>query len=322
MKKERQIMFIDTHLDTLWAMNKQKREFYELSKLGHVDLPRAQKANLLCGFFTGYPTDSAFVTEKMLANWIQMVNDHRNKIRKITKIKHLQQLVSDRKGISEKEREIGVVLHLEGAAGIDTELNRLHIFYEIGLRSMSLTWNEENQFATGQEQGENRGLTIEGKDLLSAMEDLGIIIDVSHLNDRSFWDVINNTNSPIMASHSNVREIADHKRNLTRDMVQAIHDTKGSIGVNLYKGFLSTNPDDARSKDAVKMFGEIIQITDVNTIHMGADLDGADLPDDILDITSIPGLFNNIQTEFSLSDVEMKKIKTENVIRIMKKIWK
>lgn len=322
MKKERQIMFIDTHLDTLWAMNKQKREFYELSKLGHVDLPRSQKANLLCGFFTGYPTDSAFVTEKMLAKWIQMVNDQRNKMRKITSFKQLQQLIGDRKDVEVKEREIGVVLHLEGAAGIDTELNRLHIFYEIGLRSMSLTWNEENQFATGQEQGENRGLTREGKDLLSVMEDLGIIIDVSHLNDKSFWDVINNTNSPIMATHSNVREIADHKRNLTRDMIQAIHDTKGSVGINLYKGFLSTNPDAATPKDAVKMFGEIIQIADVNTIHMGADLDGAELPEGILDITSLPGLFNKVQDEFSLTKEEMKKIKTDNVIRIMKYFWK
>lgn len=315
-------MFIDTHLDTLWAMNKQKRKFYEFSEKGHVDLPRAQKADLLCGFFTGYPTDSAFVTEKMLADWVQMVNDERNKIRKITSLKQIQKLIVDREGVKDIEREIGVVLHLEGAAGIDSELHRLYLYYEIGLRSMSLTWNEENQFATGQEQGENRGLTIEGKDLLSAMEDLGIIIDVSHLNDKSFWDVINNTNSPIMATHSNVREIADHKRNLTRDMVQAIHDTKGSIGVNLYKGFLSTNPDAATPYDAVKMFGEIIQITDVNTIHMGADLDGADLPDGILDITSLPGLFDSIRDEFSLSDVEMKKIKTENVIRIMKKIWK
>lgn len=315
-------MFIDTHLDTLWAMNKQKRKFYEFSEKGHVDLPRAQKADLLCGFFTGYPTDSAFVTEKMLADWVKMVNDERNKIRKITSLKQIQKLIVDREGVKDIEREIGVVLHLEGAAGIDSELSRLYLYYEIGLRSMSLTWNEENQFATGQEQGENRGLTIEGKDLLSAMEDLGIIIDVSHLNDKSFWDVINNTNSPIMATHSNVREIANHKRNLTRDMVQTIHDTKGSIGVNLYKGFLSTNPDAATPYDAVKMFGEIIQITDVNTIHMGADLDGADLPDGILDITSLPGLFNSIRDEFSLSDVEMKKIKTENVIRIMKKIWK
>lgn len=315
-------MFIDTHLDTLWAMNKQKRKFYEFSEKGHVDLPRAQKADLLCGFFTGYPTDSAFVTEKMLADWVKMVNDERNKIRKITSLKQIQKLIVDREGVKDIEREIGVVLHLEGAAGIDSELHRLYLYYEIGLRSMSLTWNEENQFATGQEQGENRGLTIEGKDLLCAMEDLGIIIDVSHLNDKSFWDVINNTNSPIMATHSNVREIADHKRNLTRDMVQAIHDTKGSIGVNLYKGFLSTNPDAATPYDAVKMFGEIIQITDVNTIHMGADLDGADLPDGILDITSLPGLFDSIRDEFSLSDVEMKKIKTENVIRIMKKIWK
>jgi microsomal dipeptidase-like Zn-dependent dipeptidase len=105
-------------------------------------------------------------------------------------------------------------------------------------------------------------------------------------------------------------------------MVQAIHDTKGSIGVNLYKGFLSTNPDDATPNDAVRLFGEIIKIADVNTLHMGADLDGAELPEGIADITSIPGLFDRVQDEYSLTLEEMKKIKSGNVIRIMNKIWK
>ena len=316
-------MFIDTHIDTLWAMNKQKREFHTSSEVGHVDLHRAQQADLLCGFFTGYPTDGHYRTEKMLANWVRMVNDPRNRFRKIETMADLNALIDSRKEVEENEhRNIGIVLHFEGASGIDTDLNRLYIYHELGLRSMGLTWNEENFFATGQEQGEHRGLTGAGKDLLSAMEDLGIIIDVSHLNDKSFWDVLSHTNSPTMASHSNIREIADHRRNLTVEMAQALVDTGGSIGVNLYKAFLNSEPEKASAADAVRMFEKIIEIGGTASVHSGADLDGATLPDDMTDITSLPPLFDRVKEELSLDEGDMEKIKWGNVTRIMKHYWK
>lgn len=316
-------MFIDTHIDTLWAMGLQNRIFSVESEKGHVDLPRAQKADLLCGFFTGFPTESNYITEKMLREWILLTRDKNNKIRKIENYNQLEQLESDRKiSKTTTDREIGAVLHFEGATGIDSGLNRLYIYYEAGLRSMSLTWNEMNQFAAGQIQDPNRGLTTEGFDLLSAMEDLGIIIDVSHLNDKSFWDVINHTSKPIIATHSNVREIADHKRNLTREMVNAMNDTGGTIGINFSKSFLKTNPKEATKESAIKMFQEIINLTSINCVHIGTDLDGATFPDEIKDITYFPNFLDDLKNELNLSKNEMIKIEKENIKRIMKKVWK
>ncbi len=314
-------MFIDTHIDTLWAMKKQNREFYESSDEGHIDLSRAQEANLLAGFFTGYPSNSTYTTEKMMADWVKMVNQPKNMMYQIKSFKDLENLEMQRNGNRMNEMEIGVILSLEGSSGIDTGLNRLYIYYQMGLRSIGLTWNEENQFATGQAQGEHRGLTGEGFDLLSAVEDLGIIIDVSHLNDKSFWDVLNNTNSPVIASHSNVRYLADHRRNLTREMIEAIHSSGGSIGINLCTHFLNDDAEKASMNDAIRMFGEIIKIADIKSVHLGADLDGAPLPRDMKDISSIPELFNNLKLDLNLSNNELNLIKKDNVKRIIKKIW-
>ena len=187
---------------------------------------------------------------------------------------------------------------------------------------MGITWNETNQFATGQVGDPNRGLTSYGFDLLDAMEGLGIMIDVSHLNDKSFWDVVNNTNVPIYASHSNVRRIANHNRNLKDDMITTIADSGGSIGLNLYKGFLETIPEKASIDSAVTMAREIVNLTGPNHLHMGADLDGAILPDDLKDIRDIPRVFDKIAKDLGLNSKEMALVKRENVMRLMKKVWK
>ncbi|RMG21848.1 MAG: hypothetical protein D6732_26515 [Methanobacteriota archaeon] len=315
-------MFIDTHIDTLWAMKREEREFSTRSEKGHVDLPRAQEADLLCGFFTGFPTESHHVTEKMLKEWLVWTRNPENKLVRIRSMNDLEKLEQRRRSQKEKEREIGAVLCLEGAAGIDSELNRLDIYYEIGLRSMGLTWNEENQFATGQAQGNGRGLTAEGKNLVTRMEELGIIVDVSHLNDTSFWNLMDIVSKPVIASHSNVRELADHPRNLTKEMVEAVQSTGGTIGINFYKAFLETDPEKAGINSIIRMFEAVIDIADTKTVHVGADLDGCTLPPDLKDITDIPKVLDRVQEELSLTNQDMERIRTGNIKRVMTKVWK
>lgn len=300
-------------------MKKEGRIFSKRSTKGHVDLPRAQEAGLLCGFFTGFPTESHYITERMLREWLEFASDENNRL---FRVKSVQDLLLLEQNWKKQDKQIGAVLCLEGAAGIDSELNRLQIYYDIGLRSMSLTWNEANQFATGQAQGNSRGLTKEGKDLVIRMEELGIIVDVSHLNDRSFWNVMDIVSKPVIASHSNVRELANHPRNLTTDMVEAIHSAGGSIGINFYKGFLETDPGQANRTSIVRMFEAVIDIADVKTVHVGADLDGCTLPQDLNDITDVPSVLQQVQDELGLSNREMELIRTENIKRIMKKVWK
>lgn len=313
-------MYIDTHLDTMWQSRESGRKFDKPSAEGHIDLHRARDAGLFIGFFTGYPTSSAYVTEKMMREWIQYYKHSESPIFQVTNMREYEVHKNHFQNTSKEARNIGALLHFEGAAGIDTELNKLYIYYELGLRSMSLTWNEINQFATGVGDGSHleRGLTREGKDLLDAMESLGIMIDVSHLNDPSFWDVSDHSNKPIFASHSNVRSMCGHKRNLTEEMVQVIADSGGTVGVNFCKGFLHDESDQATLQTVVAMIDKIVDLVGIDHVHIGSDFDGCSLPDDMKDITSVSKLFDKLSSELELDQSELEKIKFGNMERIMR----
>ncbi|MHA2249865.1 MAG: dipeptidase [Candidatus Kariarchaeaceae archaeon] len=322
----RLIMYIDTHLDTLWAMKKDNRVFSVSSDKGHVDLQKAERAELVAGFFTGFPSDNQYITEKMLRDWLLFVNDSENRITRILNYRSLERLVEQKKQQKNIDApQIGAVLHLEGTAGIDTELNRLYIYYNCGLRSVGVTWNEQNQFATGvgKEADKTRGFTKEGLDLVSALEDLGVLIDVSHLNDKSFWDLMDHSNIPVFASHSNLRKFADHPRNLTDDMVIAISDSGGTVGINFCSGFLSTKETHPPNKVcAMEMIGEVINLTNSSSVNIGSDFDGCTLPDDMHDITDTNQFFKELQGHLSLTNDELEKIQYRNVMRIANEVWK
>jgi membrane dipeptidase len=339
-------MYIDPHLDTFYHMVENNRSFDDNpDQSGHVDLLRARKGELLAGFFTGFPNctyyfdpvnkyspkyklpredfSDAELTDDYLARWLKIVNDSKNSLTQIFSINDLESLKVSYLD-SGKPKNIGAILHFEGASGIDSRLDRLYIFYALGLRSIGITWNETNQFATGVPGDVNRGFTQVGKDLLDAMESLGIIIDVSHLNDKSFWDLHSHTNKPFIASHSNLRKRANHMRNLTDEMVKAIAESDGSIGINFYTGFLSTDPDHkVNRKCTFEMIKEIINLTgSVNHVHIGSDFDGCQTSSDLKDVSVMPDYFSELQEYLQLSDIEIKKIQFENLSRVMKKIWK
>ncbi|OLS26354.1 MAG: hypothetical protein HeimC3_09040 [Candidatus Heimdallarchaeota archaeon LC_3] len=317
-------MHIDTHIDLLFDMKKSFRKFSPQSETGHVDLLRARKGDLLAGFFAIFPAENNYYIDEGVRRWLDLVSNPDNHLKKITSYFDLQTLINERK--SQKifeEREIGAIMHIEGSAGIDTSLNRLYVFHECGLRSVGLTWNEANHFATGADGDPNRGLTSEGKNLISAINDLNMILDISHLNDKSFWDVMKYTNISILSSHSNLRKYADHKRNLTNEMVQEIAKSNGSIGINFCKRFLSTKEDHPPNRFcAMEMIREIINITgSTDHVHIGSDFDGCSIPDDVKDISTMSKFFVELKERLHLEKLDIEKIQYKNVERIIKTIF-
>lgn len=318
-------MYIDTHLDVLFHMKTNFRPFSPSSTSGHVDLSRARQGGLLAGFFVVFPTENHFYIDEGVQRWLDLVHNPKNSLEGIFSINSLDDLI--KRNISENdtsERNIGAIMHFEGAAGIDSALNRLYIFYECGLRSMSLTWNESNLFATGAGGQKDRGLTMEGKDLLSTLEDLGVLIDVSHLNDKSFWQVISHTNKPVIASHSNLRKFADHKRNLTNEMVLEIAKTGGSVGINFCEGFLSTKETHKANKFcAMEMVREIVSLSEnTNSVHIGSDFDGCTVPEDVKDISTMTKFFQELQERLNLSEEDLMNIQFQNIRKILERVWK
>jgi membrane dipeptidase len=140
-----------------------------------------------------------------------------------------------------KAGKINAVVGLEGLSFIGEDIDKINYYYdEIFARTMQLTWNEENPLASGWPGDKNRGLTEKGREAIQRMNSLGVVIDVSHINDKGFWDIISlSDGKPIIASHSNVRTLSPHMRNLSDDMIKAIAETGGVIGMNQVGDFIS-----------------------------------------------------------------------------------
>ncbi len=171
-----------------------------------------------------------------------------------------------------RQGSAAALLSLEGAELIDCDLNRLQHLREDGFRMSTLTWNHDNALA-GCHLGD-MGLTSRGKDFVRVAQELGIYIDVSHLSDRAFFDLLDVTAKPIVASHSNCRTLCSHSRNLTDDQLRQIAQTGGTVGLNLYVPFVGENAD---FSDLRRHLEHMLHLCGENHVALGGDLDGCDL---------------------------------------------
>ena len=308
-------MIIDGHTDVLYALKRQQRQFNEESEIGNVDLPRLRKGKILAAFFAIFPAVSDYYLSKGVDDWFKLVNTPENELLHVKKVDDLDQCKINNK--------IGVILHFEGSGGIDSEFHNLRNFYRLGLRSMGLSWSNLNKYATGVRQDPDRGLTAEGKELVKEMEALGIIIDVSHLNEKSFWDVIETASKPLIASHSNAYTVCNHIRNLKDEQIEAIKDNNGTIGVNFVKNFLlSKEKKEEITLETIKNhIDKIVELAGINHVSFGSDFDGATVPDVIKDVSCFPVLLEYLK-ENGYTSNELEKLSKDNFRRVMKSVWK
>ncbi len=312
---------IDGHIDTLMSFASKKRKFSERSEGGQCDYPRMRDGNIQAALFAIFPAKTKRNIIKGLDDWFQLVNDPVNKLYHVKTIGDFE--------IAKKQEKIGAVLHFEGAGGIDKDLQLLRISYQLGLRTLGLSWSNVNRFVTGvlfREEQRERGLTNLGVSLMEEAQRLGITIDVSHLNDLSFWDVIEHTKKPIMATHSNSRAINNHLRNLTDDQIRAIQETGGTVGINF--GIWMTEPGVPLSRnenigfDAYKQhIDHIVEVADMNTVAMGSDNDGTHIPKCLNSADKIPAFFDYL-LENGYSEQDLQKLAHENLLRVLKATWK
>ncbi len=219
-------------------------------------------------------------------------------------------------------REVpGIILSIEGAKLLENNLDLLPVFYELGVRAIGLVWSRKNYFGQGV-PAENEGISEEGKDLISRMEDLGMIVDVSHLNEKGFADVVKYTNNPFIASHSNSQTLCSSKRNLTDSQLMELKSVDGIIGINFCPAFLNNDATKASITDIFKHIDYISNLIGVDHIGLGSDFDGiTQVPkgmEDVSKIKEIPTLL--LESSYSKKDVE--KIMGGNFSRIISKVWK
>ena len=220
---------------------------------------------------------------------------------------------------------LAVVLHLEGAEAIDPDLNFLHVLYAAGLRSLGPVWSRDNIFGHGvpfrfpADPDIGDGLTEAGERLVRTCNDMKILVDLSHINDKGFWDVARLSTAPLVATHSNAHALCPASRNLTDRQLDAIRDTGGMVGLNFAAAFL--RPDGAMKSDTpvelmVRQLDYLIEKLGEDHVGIGSDFDGAVVPAAIGSAAGLPVLFDALRAH-GYSVPLLKKLGSENWLDLL-----
>lgn len=307
----------DLHCDTAFALlGKRGDPALELHSNGlHIDLTRASGLPGYCQCFACFTTP---FMEKWGAGTAQDIFQ-RELQGILSQIEKNQDLISLARTPEDIENNLNAgkqsaVLTIEGPAGFDYDTARLEELYKIGFRMTTLGWNESNPLAGSHKTGE--GLTDRGKEFVKVAQRLGMLIDVSHISDKAFWDIMEITRGPVVASHSNSRKVWNVSRNLTDDMFLAICRTGGVAGLNMYCDFIA---DNATLQDAC---GHVLHWLELDPegkhISLGGDLDGCEaLPEGIGGIQDYPKLAKAL-ISFGVNEEIIMNIFWRNAIGVMK----
>jgi membrane dipeptidase len=228
-----------------------------------------------------------------------------------------------------KHGKIAALIGLEGGHAIEDSLDKLREFYAKGARYMTLTHTNTNNWADSSGDidkpgvAHHNGLTDFGKDVVREMNRLGMMVDISHTADKTFWDALEISRAPIIASHSNARALADVPRNMTDEMIVALAKKGGVIQVNFNCAFLTTaKPPHATIADVVAHIDHIRKTAGIDAIGIGSDFDGISCtPEGLDDVSKFPNLTRALlEKGYSASDI--RKIYGENFLRVMKAVEK
>lgn len=223
-----------------------------------------------------------------------------------------------------------IEIHLEGADALDDDLDSLEWLYMAGLRSLGIVWSRPNRFGSGvpiRRKGSpdiGPGLTDLGKNLVRTCNEMGIMVDVSHLNEAGFWDVARTTSKPIVATHSNANALAPAVRNLTDKQLDAVRDSNGLVGINYHCGFLrqdgASRPDETSLSLIADHLVYMAERIGLDRVALGSDFDGAAMPGDLKDVAGLPRLMDELRTR-GFDDDALRKIGFENWLRVFDATW-
>ncbi|KAA0239642.1 MAG: membrane dipeptidase [Planctomycetaceae bacterium] len=304
---------------------KPPRDFLTESNDGQVDLPRARRGGLGGCFTSIYLTDERAEMNAVGYAMREMDDVFTLADRSAGQFRVCRTVAEVRDAFV--AGAFASVFMFEGADPISWSLKELRVFYEAGLRCLAPAWSRSTIFAHGVSFGDalpETGLTLSGRRLVAECNRLGIILDASHINPAGFWDLIAESRYPIIASHSCVKAISPHVRNLDDDQIRAIAEKGGTIGINFANIFL--RPDMKRDASTpvdliAQHFDHILNLVGDEHVSFGTDFDGTDVPDAIRDATGLPLVCRALK-ERGYAESSLERICNGNFLRVAEDVWK
>ena len=342
----------DGHNDTLLRFYKNDdvnfSDFFTEMKDGHIDLPRARQGGFAGGFFAVYvpnpnrriaPDSMPDMTKPYVPEALELRYSQGIALRSMADLFRLEaesagqikvvRTADELQGCIDKDI-FAAIMHFEGAEAIDEDLDALEVFYRAGMRSLGIVWSRPTIFASGvpfafpSSPDIGPGLTDAGKRLVKRCNELGIMIDLSHMNEQGFWDVAALSDAPMVATHSNVHTLCPASRNLTDKQLDAIKASDGMVGLNFAIGFLRA--DGGRDPDTplstmVEHLDYLVERLGESRVGFGSDYDGASVPAAVGDVSKLPNLIAALKSA-GYDDRLLHKLTHQNWVRVLRKTWK
>ena len=311
------MIVIDGHTDAIQDVHHGRRDFFERSSNGHVDLPRLVEAGVNAVALALFTPDEH----------VEQVTSYTRAL-----LRTLERLVAANRGLvlarsaSEIERAAaaGVTaafVTIEGGEAIGTSMETLHEFYEDGVRLMTLTWNRRNAIARAVGAEGDDGLSDFGREVVLEMERVGMLVDVSHLCDQALDDVLKVATRPLVASHSNARAICNHRRNLTDDQLREIAAKGGLIGLTFPGVFVDPAPANVTMARLFDHLNRMIDVAGVDHVGIGSDFDGYTAPygEVMPDCTGLPEIAREMAVR-GYTQQEIEKVMGLNWLRVIRDV--
>lgn len=334
MRVHRSALLIDTHNDIPTEQAGKDRPAGKIdigprSPLAHTDLVRLREGGVGGVFFAAYVAASYGLGPAAYNRANQVIDIIRNDIVGRYPNDFVFATTADEIEKAHKQGKIAALIGIEGGHAIDDSLDKLREFYGRGVRYMTLTHTNTNHWADSSGDlndasiAHHNGLTDFGKDVIREMNRLGMMVDISHVADRTFADALAVSSAPLIASHSGCRSLANVPRNMTDRMIVDLAKKGGVVQVNFYCNFLTTEkPPHATLADVVAHIDHIRQIAGINAIGIGSDFDGIDCaPVGLEDVSKFPNLTRAL-LEKGYSAEDIRKIYGGNLLRVMRAVEK
>jgi membrane dipeptidase len=312
---------------------------------GHMDLPRMIRGGFAGGFFAIFvpsPQDADFHDDEELnppaAHEVGQFAALAATVSMASLLFRIEETSNGRFRVCRSaadirdamaQGQIAAIFHIEGAEAIDSDLKALDVLHKAGLRSLGIVWSRDNAFGHGvpfrfpSSPDTGPGLSEAGKALVRRCNDLRILIDVSHLNEKGFWDVVRHSSAPIVATHSNAHALSACSRNLTDEQLRAIGASGGMIGLNFANGFLRADgrwSSENGLDTMLRHLDHMMKLAGEDHVGLGSDFDGARIPSQIGDATGLPRLTDAMRAHGYGAELT-KKLCSENWMKVLERSW-